>query len=442
MKASLTITALILAVAGVIGWQNKGRLEDAQAVRSRLTEDARSLGFEADELLKNGASPRRMKNPREATEDKQAHAKDFAKRLGDFANEMKEAEKQGEQPGPEMQKRIFAIIDEMMKLDASQLKILVAELKIAPGLDEEMRRGIIGFAIMTLSDRQPSAALTLYVESAEILKGPGGPGSHLVQTALAKWAADDPVAAMEWFKVNSKEHPDLVSSDAKQGILSGAARQDPRLAFKLIGELGLTADRQAGEAIMRQAKTPAERTAVLLALREHLASSTDAEANASLRNATMEALANKISSDGYEASASWIASSSLSDEEAKGIAKGLRSWETKGDTGKWIDWMSDKLPADDFRQKVNQMMSDWTKRDYKAAGEWINASKEGPARQAAARTYAVTVAPYEPESAAQWAETLPAGKDRDEAFKSIHEEWKKKDDVAAAEFARKNGIAP
>lgn len=440
MKASLTITALILAVAGVIGWQNHVKLEDAQAVRTRLTAEAQGLGLDAGELLKNGASPRRMKSQRETNGDKEAHAKDYAKRLADFANEMKALEKQGEQPGPEMQKRIFAIVDEMMKLDASQLKILVAELKIAPGLDEEMRRGIIGFAIMTLSERQPSAALTLYVESSDMLGGRGNQGNHLVSTALARWAQDDPAAAMEWFRTNSKEHPDVVPSGARMGIISGAARQDPRLAFKLIGELGLSSDNEAGETMVRQAKTPAEKTALLAALRDHLAGSTDAEASANLRKFTMEAMGEKMVEEGYEASTSLLAS--VTEEEERLMAKGLRGWQMKGDTGKWIDWMADKLPAEDFNRKVTEMMGDWTKRDYKAAGEWINATKDGPARQAAARTYAVTVAPYEPESAAQWAETLPAGKDRDEAFKTIHEEWKKKDEAAAAEFARKNGIAP
>ncbi|QJE96339.1 hypothetical protein [Luteolibacter luteus] len=443
MKASLTITALILAVAGVIGWQNKVKLEDAHAVRDRLKEEAKSLGLDADELLKNGASPRRMKSQRESTEDKQAHAKDFAKRLADFANEMNAFEKQGQEPGPEMQKRIFAIIDEMLKLDAGQLKVVVAELKVAPGIDEEMRRGIIGFAIMTLSDRQPSAALTLYVESADLLKGPGSPGDHLVTSALAKWAEDDPVAAMEWYRSNTKEHPDVVSSSARLGLVTGAARQDPRLAFKLISELGLSSDMQVGQNLARQTKTTAEKTALLAAFREQMKGTSDADTSNALRKSIMEGMATKMTEEGYEASASWLGTASLSQEEAQAMAKGLSSWQMKGDdTGKWIDWMSDKLPADAFKEKVNDMMRNWTTRDYKAAGEWINATKDGPVRQAAAQTYAVTVAPYEPESAAQWAETLPAGTDRDQAFKSIHAEWKKKDEAAAAEFARKNGIAP
>ena len=104
--------------------------------------------------------------------------------------------------------------------------------------------------------------------------------------------------------------------------------------------------------------------------------------------------------------------------------------------------MAEKVPEDLFRQKTGELVKTWTRQDYKAAGEWINSTGDGPARQAAVSAYAVTVAPYEPESAAQWAETLPAGKDRDEALEAIHSEWQKKDTAAAQEFARKHGIAP
>jgi hypothetical protein len=440
MKASLTITAIILAVAGIMGWQNHAKLTDARDVRKRLVEEARALGLEAEEVLKGGSSPRRMKTQREAGEDKQAHAKDFAKRLAAFANEMKKAQESGEEPDPGMQKRIFAIIDEMLNLDASQLKTLVAELRVLPDVDEEMRRGIIGFAIMTMAEDHPAAALALFTESSDILSEGGGPSNHVVTSALAKWAEDDPMAALEWVRANAKTHPDVVNDKTQLGILTGAARQDPRLAFKLIGELGVKNPREAGEGIARAVKTPAERTAVLEALRNHLKSSTDTAANEELEKSTMQALGGKMANEGYDASISWLESAALSGTEAKAVAESLSWWEVKGDTGKWIDWMSDKLPAEKFNHKVGEMMEQWTRQDYKAAGEWINASEDGPARQAAARTYAVTVAPYEPESAAQWAETLPPGKDRDEAFKFIHSEWENKDKAAAEEFARKHGI--
>lgn len=438
MKASLTITALILAAAGFFGWKNHGTLKEAREARQTLEAEARAMGLEARELLKNGVSPQRLKNQRESTGDKEAHAKDYARRLAAFVNEMKQAQVNGD-PEPGMQKRTFQLVDEMLQLDPAQLKILIAELRTIPDVDPDMRRGIIGFAIMTMAEDHPKAALTLFTESSDLL-GKDGPGQHVVGSALAKWAQDDPVAAVEWMKESGKAHPDLVTEEAKRGLLTGAARQDPRLAFQLLGELDLRNREEAVQRIAQTAKTPAERTAVLTALRDHVRNSKDAAGNEELRKGTLGSFAQQLAGEGFEASAPWLKSAALTEEELKSVSDGFNWWQTKGDTGKWIDWMSDKLPEKDFKEKVDNMVSNWTKQDYKAAGEWINASKDGPARQASVRIFSVTVAPYEPESGAQWAETLAPGKERDEALRTIHSEWEKKDKAAAAEFAKKHGL--
>lgn len=439
MKASLTISAVILAVAGVIGWQNHGKLDDARLVRARLSEEARAIGLDAEELLKNGSSPRRMKNTREGDEDEQAHAKKFARTLADFANEMKKMQQSGTEPDSAMQKRIFEIIGEMVELDAAQLKTLVAELQAMPDVDEEMRRGIIGFAIMTMAESHPAGALAMATESAGAL-GKNGPGQHVVSTALAKWSEDNPKAALEWVKANAKDHPDMVTDHSKQGILTGVARTDPRLAFQMIADLELKDAGEAGGKIIQAAKTPAERSAALAALREHVKGLSDAKAGEALVDSSLRSLGQAVQKDGYDASAAWIESAKLTPKETESMVDGMGWWQVKEDTGKWIDWMHGKLPEERFKPKVAEMIGNWTKQDYKAAGEWINASKDGPVRQAAAQAYAVTVAPYEPDSAAQWAESLPPGKDRDEAFKTIYSQWKQKDENAAAEFARKHGL--
>lgn len=438
MKASLTITAMILAVACFLGWRNQGKLEEARQARLGLEAEAQALGLEARELLKNGSSPQRMKNQREAAGDKEAHAKDYARRLAAFANEMKQAQSEGEE-NPGMQRRVMAIVDEMLQLDVAQLKIVIAELRTLPDVDPDMRRGIIGFAIMTMAEDQPKAALTLFTESSDLL-GKEGPGGHVVSSALAKWAQDDPMGAMEWIKANAKDHPNLVNEEAKGGLLSGAAKQDPRLAFQLIDELGLTNRHEAGAKIASSAKTPAERTAILAALRDHVKNAKDPDAAGETERATLRTFAQQLANDGFTASTPWLESAALTKQELEGVSDGLSWWNTKDDTGKWIDWMSDKMPTVEFKRKVDDLVSNWTRQDYKAAGEWINASKEGPARDASVRIFSVTVAPFEPESGAQWAETLPPGKERDEALRSIHSEWTKKDKAAATDFAKKHGL--
>ena len=55
-------------------------------------------------------------------------------------------------------------------------------------------------------------------------------------------------------------------------------------------------------------------------------------------------------------------------------------------------------------------------------------------------TYAETLAPFEPDSAAQWAMTLPPGKDREETLANIYEKWPKNDESAKKAFAKLHGI--
>ena len=56
-------------------------------------------------------------------------------------------------------------------------------------------------------------------------------------------------------------------------------------------------------------------------------------------------------------------------------------------------------------------------RDHRAAGEWLTALQDGPAKPIAVAAFAKTVAPYDPDIAAQWAMTLPPGNQRDGLLK-------------------------
>jgi hypothetical protein len=54
--------------------------------------------------------------------------------------------------------------------------------------------------------------------------------------------------------------------------------------------------------------------------------------------------------------------------------------------------------------------------------------------------YLETVAPYDPEVAVQWAETL-SGEQKTKAIQKIHEALKNKDAKAAEDFASQHGLS-
>jgi hypothetical protein len=88
------------------------------------------------------------------------------------------------------------------------------------------------------------------------------------------------------------------------------------------------------------------------------------------------------------------------------------------------------------------MVRNWTQKDYAAAGKWLITVPDGPTKNAAVRSYAETISEYEPQTAAQWALTLPAGRDRENTLRKIYQHWPKEDAAAKAIFAKDYGIKP
>ena len=440
MKVSLLLAALILAGASFFGWRGHGQLTQARDEHGRLVQEAEALGLDAAGASTGNGKAAQTKTKRDDEGDKQAAVKAFATKLVAFAKEMEATQKGGAQPDENMQKRIIEILDEMLSLDAAQLKLLVAEIRNASDLSDDMRTGILGFAVMMLANDHPAAALAIFTESSDLMKE-GRASTHVIASALSRWAQDDPLAALEWIRTNAKEHPDLVTDEAKRGVLKGAAKQDPRLAFTLIDELNLGEGGgwNAAHAIGESATTPEQRKGVLLALREYM-KTTDGDERHAVCRETVTALGQGAVREGYDHAVSWLESAALTEEETRAFANGLSPWQMRDDTGKWIEWMDAKLPPEDVPVKVTSLMDQWAREDYKAAGVWLNDFKEGPVKDAAVRSYATTVAPYEPASAAEWALTLPEGEQKSKLLINIHKQWKGKDEAAAAEFAREHGI--
>ncbi len=351
---------------------------------------------------------------------------------------MREMEKSGTQPGPEMQKKILVLANELMKLSPAQLRLFIAGVRDADGLDDEMREGIAGFAILNLAESSPRQALDLFTESSDLL-GNMDVGSHVISSALSRLAMEDPMAALEWARRNEGKHPDIVTDRARQGILDGVAKRDPALAFQLLGELGLENPSSGVTSIMMAAGNPESRSAAVDALRDYVADLPEGERRSARQNA-FGSLVNAMREENFETSATWLADMDLAPEEAEAFAGRLNYHNTRESSGKWIGWMADELPPEKVGERVGNIMGEWTRQDYRAAGTWLAQAPDDAAKVPAVRSYAETVAGYEPLTAEQWALTLPPGEDREATLKSIHERWPDDDTEGREEFAGRYGI--
>ncbi len=436
MKISITIAVLILVLAAVLGWRDRRKLSSVTETHRALTEEAAALGL----ALGQEGSEGEVLVTKRAREDKDAEAKLAAKDFIAFALEMQSMKETGEQPDEAMQERIGVFMDRMLSLDAGQLKILIAEFRASTEMDDETRNGMTAFAIMTLANDHPEAALNLFIESQDIL-GEGMMGKHVLSNSLEKWASTDPDGALDWVRKNGEKHPDLITDDVKLGLVKGAATNSLKQGFDLIGELGLKNWDDAFGSLAQGLKTQEERTHYLTLLREF--TETGKEIGRESATPATSSLADGIVKDGFEAGSKWIFDNELSQKEIDGLLNRITYSTKGGDTGKWIEWMGENVSDDQRAKSISNTMRNWTRNDYRAAGEWLATAPEGDTKNAAVKSYAETVAEYDPATAAQWALTLPKGEQRSSTLRNIHSNMPDKtpeEKTARQTFQEQHGI--
>lgn len=431
MKFSLFATFLILAIGGIYGLMNHSESTARLDQKHQLDAKARQLGI----TLSDPRSPRRQ---RDLASNK---ALGFASGFIAFATELERHQKAGDKPDPEYDRRLGEIGASLTALDAAELRSVIAILKADKKLSAETRGDLISVAIFLLADEHPSRALGLYVGSVDLLEDTAM-GQHTAHLALRKWAKLDPTAAIAWVKNNARELPGGVTDELNDCVITAIAETDPTLGFKLIGVTHLDDAAATIQSFIETSKTPAQRTAVLAALRDHLAKLPASEERDELLQESLETMGRNLENETFATASAWLDAAKLSPTEATQFAAGLSYFNTKEDTGRWIDWMAQTLPKGTFADHIETLVGQWTQQDYLAAGKWLTAAPAGEAKAAAVRIYAKTVAEYEPQTAVQWALTLPAGPQRQGTMESIFRNWPPADPSGAAEFAKQYGIDP
>lgn len=438
MKASFATAALILAAAACFGWRDRQQLISTRTRNAELLSEAAALGIAPDPKKPH---EKVLVNHQRENRPKLTSAEYIA-----FMKEMIAKEKQtgpGKGTDQESTNRVMEFMDRVAELDANEFKRFIADLRSSSELDDESRNGALFMAFMALSDHHPQTVLSLLAES-ENLVPQAFARKHLANAALSSWAKSDPVAGVKWVKENGEKCPDLVDDELKSRLLDGAAKQDPKFAFQLIDDLKFKEADHALLTIVKATNTPAERTATLNALREYASTFEDSKIQTRTIDRSLPLFADDVTEDGFQNAVQWFDTTKLSAVELESFSRGI-SYDSiaPGETGQWVEWMGKTLPPDQVFKQISNLVDDWTEKDYQAAGTWLTQASEGPGKQAAVRSYAQAVAPYEPEIAEQWAMTLPPGKDRDATLQQIYREWPKKDPAAkaAAEaFADQHGI--
>ena len=432
MKKSIVLSLIILALGAAIRLSQERQLGELRQDYQKLTAAAGPLGVTVDFY-----EPRLTKRQRDPRDD-QALA--IANEWIALIREMEALEKSGERPDEAFAERASSLEDRVHLLDVSQLKQIITEVRGNRQISDEGRRKIIVASIEAIAEKHPEMALGLVLECSDLL-GKTEDRKDLLASALSSLATSNPQAAAEWIARNSASYAATADDYSHGVIIYEIAETDPKLAFKLLGSLHFEDPAQGITTIIAASEDhPEKRDAILAALRDHLTTVSNVEDREKLRAEAFESFARNFGKEDIDSVQRWIEKSQLTDGEKSQFAAGLSYSATQADTGRWVEWLSANVPADSLADPVKDIVGDWTQQDYQAAGQWLAATPESPAKHPAILAYAAAVAEYEPQVAGQWAMTLPPGPVRAETLKVIYQNWPSSDPVGAAAFVREHGM--
>ncbi len=432
MKFSLTLTAIILGIGLMLGLSHQSQLTTLQEKGQQLAHQAGAAGL---------SSQATKRPPREEQAGRMRH---IASEIADLTREMTQREEDETSDDTAYQQRSLDLMQRISALNAEQIQSVLDALRADSSLTAGNRQEMAEYCLTTLAETDPAAALSLFPKTKDLFPNPDDSQAFL-STAVEKLALADPSAALQWVRENAKTPPTKEDDALKNSLLVGTAARQPQQVFKLMSELGVMDTSVAIEEIMASATDASQRSALLGAFRNHLATVSDPAAKSALEDQAFSSLARNLSDQGYDSTTAWVSSQQLTTDEKEKFLDGLSLASHPAETGRWVDWIAQSLPAEKSTKYIKELIGQWTQDDYQAAGKWLATAPAGPAKTAAVSSYAEAVAAYEPQTAAQWADTLPEGEDRADTYRAIYRNWPDTDaaTIAAAEaFAQKHLITP
>lgn len=276
--------------------------------------------------------------------------------------------------------------------DGPAAKLLLNALQQSPnnGSDTSLRRNLFAKGIVKLSEVDGNAAAE-FLDSKPV---PGLPVDAWKQVA-DRWAATNPIAAMDWARQQEFQY----RRAAMQGMINGWWQSDPNAATSYAAE----------------------------------------QANISFEGQQLAGLvATKIAENDPQKAASWVGSLPNPDARELAAVPLAVTWATKDpqSAGQWAA----SLPVDQAIAVVPPIAGVWSRSDPQGALGWIN-SMNGEVRDASIATYTAAVASTNPQSGMQWALGISDPSVRDQVAKKVAQSWLTQDPQTAASWIQSSGLS-
>ena len=449
MKNSLILSALIVVLSiGFYFWKNDSVRQEKER-RGRLVEEALALGMTIGEH-KATKSITGINDEKSGDKEASEWKPLFEQLLGLFPDE-----NATEEALSSSEKDFFEWIFSVAQLDEANLIALLEEIKRAPApyesllSKEELLQGILTGVLQ----EKPEVGLPLlYSKFADVFEGNEEYLDDLLRMAMENWGQSDADGAEKWLAENQSSFSEEIGQEIGDQLLLSRITNDPESAYEQFAKL-------SDEDLKRWQSDPFGRPHFLESLEEpgsllnflevaKLAAKNAANSRErdellkGVNNAALRLYAEQLASNSSKESLKMLEDPRLSPADRQDVLTRLSRFGQVNHREEWLAYASENAAPENRERVLERMVSNWTKNDFRATAEWIGKQPEGELRELATYSFARAVSPHEPDSAAEWAETLPVGPKRTEVFEKIREDWQKVDTEAAEELCAETRLGP
>ncbi len=439
LKIPIVASLVLLALGAVIAWKNHQLLATAKINQNQLITELTNSGFLIDQSHpEKGAH--QIKRSRENKEKNTIHLNNPT-HLADLIQKIIVASKQDLQSDPEIEAPMDELEKNFRDLNFEDWRILFAQLRTNQDFEKIGANNIVLDKILnilydSLYSLPENNLLQLASEFPELFKD-NISGRTFIGNTLSGLLEKDSDAAIAWIQQNHLKFPGFVNGPGFAcSFISSLAAKNPTQSFELISELAIKDSNYAIQVSALDLKSNEQRKSFLNALLKYNFLPPEYQTRNEAIDTYKSCLASSALNQGFDISTQWLIIKENQPKDWTSLIENIGGHTKATNFEKWAEWIEKNLPPEDINSGTHTLITNWTKKDYREAGEWLVKTSESPTKNAAIRAYAETIAAHEPATAAQWADKLPLGEPRDQTLNIIYNKWPKTDLVGKDAFGK------
>lgn len=375
IRIPLLFTIVLVLAFILLGWNANQKENDLQAHQKLLRQQLTEQNQNPD----NPAPLSKRITPKAPDESLNRIARDFISVGSDFKHIFREHSLL--QLDLEDRNRIINAIEGVMSLSQEELKELLNLIKEEPGLHYQAHEKLLTFVMARWGTINPGKMLNhlaAWPDAQELLRSSY---RTVIRNTLGTWIHKNPDEVLKWMKKSHHSLSDNIAVSAIRQFAPKIVQTDPLQTFDFISEFSEEPHAWFPNILQSCNLTSDERVQAISRVSEMAGELKDPVAAKAFiaKNLRAFVLSQKSHEADFQTAIDTIKGANLQLEDYEFIwnpAKDDLGHLIKNEeTGKWILWLRDHVPAEKSRRRIKQLLERWNKWDEQAAAQFIRENR-------------------------------------------------------------------